>query len=257
MINFRTLEDYLALRRCAVSGAKIAVVGGGFIGSELAASLASNGCKVTMLFPGEAIGAGRYPTALAHFLNAYYRERGVELKPGAKVVDGRIDGDRVEIALSDGTTQHADAVVAGLGVTPNVELAVQAGLNVDNGIVVDERLRSSDPDIWAAGDVANFHNAALDLRQRRQHEKCGGRHGSPRRSGHDRLGRGVHEVSVLLFGPVRPRLRSSRPARRSPRRGGGSGRSCIGKASSITSTTDACVASCCGTSGDRSRRHAI
>jgi NADPH-dependent 2,4-dienoyl-CoA reductase/sulfur reductase-like enzyme len=125
-----------------------------------------------MLFPGEAIGAGRYPTALARFLNAYYIERGVELKPGTRVVDGRIDGDRVEIALSDGTTQQADAVVAGLGVTPNVELAAQARLNVDNGIVVDERLRSSDPDIWAAGDVANFHNAALDLRQRVEHESA-------------------------------------------------------------------------------------
>jgi NADPH-dependent 2,4-dienoyl-CoA reductase/sulfur reductase-like enzyme len=88
VINFRTLDDYLALRRYAVSGARIAVVGGGFIGSELAASLASNGCKVTMLFPGEAIGAGRYPSALAHFLNAYYRERSVELKPGAKSSPG-------------------------------------------------------------------------------------------------------------------------------------------------------------------------
>jgi NADPH-dependent 2,4-dienoyl-CoA reductase/sulfur reductase-like enzyme len=172
VINFRTLDDYLALRRFAIPDAKIAVVGGGFIGSELAASLASNGCKVTMLFPGAAIGAGRYPPALAHFLNGYYSERGVELKPGAKVVDGRIDGDRVELALSDGTTQHADAVVAGLGVTPNVELALQAGLKVDDGIVVDERLRSSDPDIWAAGDVANFHNVALDLRQRIEHESA-------------------------------------------------------------------------------------
>jgi len=172
VINYRTLDDYVALRRFAVSGAKIAVVGGGFIGSEIAASLAGLGCKVSMLFPGEAIGAGRYPPALAHFLNGYYSERGVELKAGAKVVDGRNDGDRVEIALSDGTTQHADVVVAGLGVTPNVELALQAGLNVDNGIVVDERLRSSDPDIWAAGDVANFHNVALDLRQRVEHENA-------------------------------------------------------------------------------------
>jgi NADPH-dependent 2,4-dienoyl-CoA reductase/sulfur reductase-like enzyme len=172
VINFRTLDDYAALRRYAVNGAQIAVVGGGFIGSELAASLASNGCKVTMLFPGEAIGAGRYPTALAHFLNGYYRERGVELKPGAKVVDGRANGERVEVALSDGTTLQADAVVAGLGVTPNVELALQAGIKVDNGIVVDERLRSSDPDVWAAGDVANFHNVPLDLRQRVEHESA-------------------------------------------------------------------------------------
>lgn len=172
VINYRTLDDYLALRRYAVPGARIAVVGGGFIGSEIAASLAGLGCKVTMLFPGEAIGAGRYPAALAHFLNGYYRERGVELKPGAKVVDGRIEGDSVQIALSDGTTQHADAVVAGLGVTPNVELALQAGIRVDNGIVVDERLRTSEPDVWAAGDVANFHNVALNLRQRVEHESA-------------------------------------------------------------------------------------
>jgi NADPH-dependent 2,4-dienoyl-CoA reductase/sulfur reductase-like enzyme len=172
VINYRTLDDYLALRSFAVAGTRVAVVGGGFIGSEIAASLASVGCKVTMLFPGEAIGAGRYPAALAHFLNGYYVERGVELKPGAKVVDGRNEGERVEIALSDGTIQHADVVVAGLGVTPNVELALQGGLRVDDGIVVDERLRSSDSDIWAAGDVANFHNVALDLRQRVEHESA-------------------------------------------------------------------------------------
>jgi NADPH-dependent 2,4-dienoyl-CoA reductase/sulfur reductase-like enzyme len=172
VINFRTLDDYLALRRYSTPGARIAVVGGGFIGSEIAASLAANGCKVTMLFPGEAIGAGRYPPELAHFLDGYFAERGVALKPGVKVVDGRIDGEQVELALSDGTTHRADAVVAGLGVTPNVELALRAGLRVDNGIVVDERLRSSDPDVWAAGDVANFHNAALDMRQRIEHESA-------------------------------------------------------------------------------------
>ena len=172
VINFRTLDDYLALRRHAVSAAKIAVVGGGFIGGEIAASLAGIGCKVTMLFPGEAIGAGRYPLALARFLNGYYAERGVALRPGVKVVDGRAGDEGVQIGLSDGTTEHADAVVAGLGVTPNVELALQAGIRVDNGIVVDERLRTSDPDIWAAGDVANFHNVSLDVRQRVEHESA-------------------------------------------------------------------------------------
>lgn len=172
VINYRTLSDYVALRRFATSGAKIAVVGGGFIGSEIAASLASNGCKVTMLFPGEAIGSGRYPEALTHFLNGYYRERGVELRPGTKVVDGKSSDDNVEVALSDGTTLHADVVVAGLGVTPNTALAEQTGLKVDNGIVVDDRLRTSNPDIWAAGDVANFHNVALDRRVRVEHESA-------------------------------------------------------------------------------------
>jgi 3-phenylpropionate/trans-cinnamate dioxygenase ferredoxin reductase subunit len=172
VIHFRTLADYQALRRYAVNGARIAVVGGGFIGSELAASLASNGCKVTLLFPGETIGAGRYPPTLAHFLDAYYRERGVELHPGVRVVDGRAHADRVEVAVSDGTTIVADAVVAGLGVTPNTALAAQAGLKVDNGIIVDDRLRSSDADILAAGDVANFHNDALNIRLRVEHENA-------------------------------------------------------------------------------------
>ena len=172
VINYRTLDDYLALRRYAVPGAKIAVVGGGFIGSEIAASLSAVGCQVTMLFPGASLGAGRFPAALAKFVDGYYRERGVVLTPGVKVVDGRADAAGVEVALSDGTTCHADAVVAGLGVTPNTALAERAGLRVDNGIIVDEHLRSSDSDIFAAGDVANFHNAALDLRQRVEHENA-------------------------------------------------------------------------------------
>jgi 3-phenylpropionate/trans-cinnamate dioxygenase ferredoxin reductase component len=172
VINFRTLDDYFSLRRHAQPNARIAVVGGGFIGSEIAASLATAGCKVTMLFPGEAIGAGRYPPALAEFLNGYYRERGVELRPGTKVTSGRADANGVEVALADGTSARFDAVVAGLGVTPNTALAEQAGLTIDNGIVVDERLRSSDADIWAAGDVANFHNAALGTRMRVEHESA-------------------------------------------------------------------------------------
>ncbi|MEO8803573.1 MAG: FAD-dependent oxidoreductase [Rudaea sp.] len=172
VINFRTLDDYLKLRRYTVAKAQIAVVGGGFIGTELAASLASVGCTVTMLFPGEAIGSGRYPPALAGFLNAYFREHGVELRTGVSVVDGKCNTANVELALSDGTTLTAGAVVAGLGVTPNVALAEASGLKVDNGIVVDEHLRSSDPDIWAAGDVANFPNAAMGRRMRVEHENA-------------------------------------------------------------------------------------
>ena len=172
VINYRNLDDYLALRRYAVPGAKIAVVGGGFIGSEIAASLCTLGCEVTMLFPGTSLGAGRFPAPLASFVDGYYRERGVKLMSGVKVVDGSADMDKVEVTLSDGTSMRVDAVVAGLGVTPNTQLAERSGLRVDNGIIVDEHLRSSDPDIFAAGDVANFHNAILDVRQRVEHENA-------------------------------------------------------------------------------------
>ncbi len=172
VIHFRTLDDYLALRRLAPAGASVAIVGGGFIGSEIAASLATAGCKVTMLFPGAAIGAGRYPRDLAQFIDAYFEKRGVVLKPGVKVVDGKVSSGGVEVASSDGTTARFDIVVAGLGVTPNVSLAEKAGLKVDNGIVVDDRLRTSDPLVFAAGDVANFHNAGQGTRMRVEHENA-------------------------------------------------------------------------------------
>ena len=188
VIHFRTLADYHALRRLAVAGTHLAVVGSGFIGSELAAALAGAGCQVTMLFPGPSIGAGRYPDGLAAFLDGYYRQRGVALSPGVNVVDGKAVGDRVELALSDGETLRVDAVVAGIGVTPNTALAEQAGLQVDDGVVVDAQLRSSDPDIWAAGDIARFHNPALDRRLRVEHEDAAvgmGRHAGRAMAGSD------------------------------------------------------------------------
>jgi NADPH-dependent 2,4-dienoyl-CoA reductase/sulfur reductase-like enzyme len=172
VINFRTVDDYSALRKLAKAGAHIAVIGGGFIGGELAASLTTVGCKVTMLFPGEAIGAGRYPHALSNFLNEYFRGRGVELRTEVRVVDGRTKGEGVELALSDGVNLSFDAVVAGLGVVPNTELAAKAGLRVTDGIVVDELLRTSDPSIWAAGDVANFHHVGLGRAMRVEHESA-------------------------------------------------------------------------------------
>lgn len=179
IIHFRTLADYQALYGFAQPGAYIAVVGGGFIGCELAASLCGLGCHVSLLFPDQTIGAGRYPAGLARHLTEYYRERGVDVRNGVRVHGSRpVDGG-VELDLSDGTILQAQAVAAGLGVTPNTGLAEQAGLAVDNGIVVDALLRSSDADIWAAGDVANFYNPALDRRLRVEHEDAAvsmGRH---------------------------------------------------------------------------------
>ncbi len=179
LIHYRTKADYEALRSYATPGAYIAVIGGGFIGCELAASLCSVGCKVSLLFPGETIGAGRYPEGLARYLDEYYRERGVDLRPGTRVVGGEATPGGVKLELSNGEIMLVEAAVAGVGVTPSVTLAEQAGLEVDDGIVVDAQLRSSDPDIWAAGDVANFHSETLDRRMRVEHEDAAismGRH---------------------------------------------------------------------------------
>ncbi|GAB3781538.1 NAD(P)/FAD-dependent oxidoreductase [Dyella agri] len=179
VIHYRTLDDYQRLRRYAEPGAIIAVIGGGFIGAELAASLCGVGCKVCMLFPDAHIGAGRYPDGLAQHLDGYYRQHGVDVRSGVRVNGGRPTDGGVELGLSDGSLLRVEAAVAGLGVTPNTALAEQAGLEVDNGIVVDAQLRTNAPDIWAAGDVANFYNPALGRRLRVEHEDAAigmGRH---------------------------------------------------------------------------------
>lgn len=167
-IYLRTLDDYRRLRQAVRPGAQAVVIGGGFIGSEIAAALTLNGARVTMLFPEAAIGARAYPKALAESVTAYYRDQGVDVRAGVSVqgADGRT------LQLTDGSTLAADVVVAGLGITPNVQLAQDAGLTVDNGIVVDAHLRTFDPDIYAAGDVAAFPAAALGRRLRVEHENA-------------------------------------------------------------------------------------
>ena len=171
-IYYRTFDDYQRLRKRVKPGAHIVVVGGGFIGSEIAAAMAMNGCKVTMLFPDDAIGARVYPESLADAVTAYYREKGVDVRAGATVKGGAKDGEGVAVELSDGGTLRADAVVAGLGIVPNTRLAEDAGLKVENGIVVDDHLQTSDPDIYAAGDVALFPAPALGHRLRVEHENA-------------------------------------------------------------------------------------
>jgi NADPH-dependent 2,4-dienoyl-CoA reductase/sulfur reductase-like enzyme len=175
VIYYRTLDDYKRLRTLTERHDRFAVVGGGFIGSEIAAALAMNGKKVAMVFPGAAIGNHLFPADLAEFLNGFYREKGVEVLPGTLAIGCAMRDGNPVLQIRDVQSQGdgvivADAVVAGIGIEPNVELARAAGIQVDNGIVVDSALRTSHPDIYAAGDVANFHNPALDCRMRAEHE---------------------------------------------------------------------------------------
>lgn len=175
IIYFRTLDDYQRLRELTTTRQQFAVIGGGFIGSEIAAALAMNNQKVAMAFPEAAIGAHMYPPDLATFLNDFYRQKGVEVLPGLRVNGLEMRGGRAVLkarsAQGDGERElEADGVVAGLGIVPKVELAQAAGLQVENGIRVDTSLRTSHPDIYAAGDVANFYNPALDKRLRVEHE---------------------------------------------------------------------------------------
>lgn len=175
IIYFRTLDDYERLRALTAEGQRFAVIGGGFIGSEVAAALAMNGKAVVMAFPEEGIGSRMFPPDLAKFLNDFYRQKGVEVLPGELVAGLEVRAGRSVLKVRNAQSQGerevvTDGVVAGIGIQPNVELAERAGLEVENGIRVDASLRTSHPDIYAAGDVANFYNPALDKRLRVEHE---------------------------------------------------------------------------------------
>lgn len=170
VIYYRTFQDYKRLRELVDRRERFAVVGGGFIGSELAAALAQHEREVTMVFPEPGIGAGRFPEELAEFLNDYYRGRGVNVISGDSVVGLRAEGDGTQVVTDGGKRFTVDAVVAGLGIRPNSAVAEAAGIEVENGIRVNGSLQSSQPDVYAAGDVASFHNSALDLWLRVEHE---------------------------------------------------------------------------------------
>ena len=194
VIYYRTLDDYHRLREITADGARVAVVGGGFIGSELAAALASNGCAVTMLFPEDGIGARLFPADLASFVNDYYREKGVTVLAGELVE--KVDADGV--TTKGGATVGADVVVAGLGIVPNTDLAEAVGLDVDDGIEVDELGRAGGrEDVFAAGDVARFPVPVLGGSRRVEHEDHANTHG--RAVGANMAGAGVPYDHLPFF----------------------------------------------------------
>lgn len=168
VIYLRTLRDYRRLR--GSPGKSVVVVGGGFIGSEIAAALAANGKEVTMVFPEDAIGARNYPADLARAITRLFEDRGVRLLANDTVAGIEERGERTAVRTGKGHELVADAVVAGLGIRPDTALADGAGIRCEDGIEVDEQLRTSAPDVYAAGDVARFPSQALGGRARVEHE---------------------------------------------------------------------------------------
>ena len=189
------------MREAATHKKRFAVIGGRFVGSELAAALAMNGKDVVMVFPEDGIGANVFPASHAHFLNDYYRTRGVDVRPRTEVAVVRRSGDRMLLAVvgpsGESETLRVDMVVAGLGITPATSLAESVGLELQDGIVVDDSLRTAHPDIWAAGDVASVWCPPLGRRLRAEHEDQANMTGG--QAGRAMAGEQVHMNHIPLF----------------------------------------------------------
>jgi len=166
---FRNLDDYLRTRDVAAEGKSAVVVGGGFIGSELAAALNINKLHVTMIFPGALLCDRVLPDYLGRAVQQRYQENGVRILAGDQPVSFSRDGAKFITHTGKGETITSDIVIVGVGVIPETELAKNGGLEVGNGIVVNEYLETSRPDIYAAGDNAFFPYRALGQSMRIEH----------------------------------------------------------------------------------------
>jgi 3-phenylpropionate/trans-cinnamate dioxygenase ferredoxin reductase subunit len=159
----RDFADTLALRAAFVSGAAIAIIGGGFIGLELASSAAKRGCKVTVLEALPRILLRGVPRQIADVVAARHAEAGVTIIPNAKIM--AIEADAV--TLQDGRRIEAETLVAGIGAAPATSLGEQSGLAMDNGIACDDHMRTSDPNIYAVGDCCSFPHPVFGGRRMR------------------------------------------------------------------------------------------
>lgn len=146
------------------------VIGGGFLGAELAAALTLTGRRVVLLMPEAGLGARVFPGDLSRQLAADFAERGVEVRPGTSVTGVRQVQDTVVVETATGEAVTGDLAIVAIGIRPATDLATRAGLRVEDGIVVDRELRTSAPDVYAAGDVARYPDDALGSLQRVEHE---------------------------------------------------------------------------------------
>jgi 3-phenylpropionate/trans-cinnamate dioxygenase ferredoxin reductase component len=162
----RTLADVDAIRACCAAGRRAVIIGGGFIGLEAAAVLRKLDMQVTVLEGLPRVLARVTVPTVSAFYERIHREAGVDLRTGVRIEGFESAADTTRVLLGDGSRIEADCVIVGIGIVPNVELAQECGLAVDNGILVDEYARTEDPDIVAAGDCTNHPSAFLGRRLR-------------------------------------------------------------------------------------------
>ncbi|WEZ81991.1 FAD-dependent oxidoreductase [Rhizobium sp. 32-5/1] len=163
--TLRTHRDAVMIRESLQPGKHIAVIGGGFIGLELAATARKRGAKVTLIESQARILTRGVPEAIADVVSERHKAEGVNIICGARIKALEENRSEARVVLEDGRTINVDMIVVGIGALPNTELALEAGLKIDNGIAVDEYLRTSDPHIFAAGDCCSFPLAHYDGRR--------------------------------------------------------------------------------------------
>ena len=163
--TLRNLEDSQALVPVLQAGRRIVLIGGGVIGLELASSARYKECNVTVIEQGPMVMGRSSPRVLSEFLLAQQRLAGVDVRLETKIADCKLDGEEVVITLEGGEELRADAVVYGIGIVPNAQLAVEAGLDADFAIKVNENCQTSNADIYAAGDVATQLRADGEFRR--------------------------------------------------------------------------------------------
>ncbi len=170
VFTLRHVEDSDRISRALAPDSSLVVIGGGWIGMEVAANARQRGVDVTVIEAGDLPLAGVLGPELAQVFLDLHREHGVTFHLGASVAEVTAqDGMTTGVSLGDGTHVAAGTVLIAVGAAPNLELAQSAGLDLDNGVLVDASLRTSDPDIWAAGDIANQLHPVLGARVRVEH----------------------------------------------------------------------------------------
>ncbi len=203
VLLLRRVGDSDAIRERIEGGARFVVIGGGWIGAEVAATARSGGCEVAMVFPEEVPLERVLGTEFGGVFARLHEANGVELHTGAGIAALEGSGSVERVRLADGRSLDADVVIVGIGVAPRVELAEQAGLALSNGIDVDSRFRTSDENIWAAGDVAAVEHAFFGERIRVEHWAVANDHGPFAAKSMLGSDDAVRHAPVLLLRPVR------------------------------------------------------
>jgi 3-phenylpropionate/trans-cinnamate dioxygenase ferredoxin reductase component len=167
VLTLRSAADAGRLRERLTPGCRLLIIGGGFIGLEVAANAAAHDCSVTVLEFAHRLMSRVVPNRISEAVFERHRQAGVAIRFGIGVDRIEKRGNAFDVRLIDGSSMTVDVVMAGVGAVPNTELAAAAGLTVDNGIAVDAHLRTSDPNIYAAGDCCSFpHSLYGGLRVR-------------------------------------------------------------------------------------------